>query len=87
MLGDGTKDWYAGIYSVSADQRQLEELLFNMICLTLLCMLATNSFIANPSKEFDDVIDEECVDWLSASLLKVGRSDYCVEQWMKKPKK
>lgn len=45
-----------------------------------------DSFIANPSKEFDDVVDEECVDWLSAILLKVGRSDYCVEQWMKKPK-
>lgn len=44
-------------------------------------------FIANPTKEFDDVIDEECMDWLSAILLKVGRSDYCVEQWMKKPKK
>ena len=44
-------------------------------------------FIANPTKDFDEIIDEECVDWLSAILLKVGRSDYCVEQWMKKPKK
>lgn len=43
-------------------------------------------FIANPTKQFDDVIDEECLDWLSAIMLKVGRSDYCVEQWMKKPK-
>lgn len=50
-------------------------------------MQGSTVFIANPTKEFDDVIDEECLDWLSAILLKVGRSDYCVEQWMKKPKK
>ena len=44
-------------------------------------------FIVNPTKKFDDIMDEEVLDWLSAILLKVGRSEYSVEQWMKKPKK
>ena len=44
-------------------------------------------FIVNPTKKFDEIMDEEILDWLSAILLKVGRSDYSVEQWMKKPKK
>lgn len=50
-------------------------------------MQGSTVFIANPTPQFDDVVDEEVADWLSAILLKVGRSDYCVEQWMKKPKK
>ena len=44
-------------------------------------------FIANPTKQFDDVCDEELLDYLSAILLKVGRSEYALDQWMKKPKK
>jgi 23S rRNA (adenine2030-N6)-methyltransferase len=43
-------------------------------------------FIANPTKQFDEIVDEECLDWLSAILLKAGRSDFGLDQWMKKPK-
>jgi 23S rRNA A2030 N6-methylase RlmJ len=43
-------------------------------------------FCANPTKDFDEVLNEETLDWLSCILLKSGRSDYAVEQWMKKIK-
>jgi len=50
-------------------------------------MQGSSVFIANPTKRFDDIIDEEVLDYLSAILLKVGRSEYSLDQWMKKPKK
>lgn len=49
-------------------------------------MQGSSVFIANPTKLFDEVVDEEVLDWLSAILLKVGRSEYALDQWMKKPK-
>mmetsp|Transcript_17463 Transcript_17463/g.36170 ORF Transcript_17463/g.36170 Transcript_17463/m.36170 type:complete len:301 (+) Transcript_17463:76-978(+) len=50
-------------------------------------MQGSSIFIANPTKKFDDIVDEEVLDYLSAILLKVGRSEYSLDQWMKKPKK
>mmetsp|Transcript_1317 Transcript_1317/g.1775 ORF Transcript_1317/g.1775 Transcript_1317/m.1775 type:complete len:302 (+) Transcript_1317:175-1080(+) len=50
-------------------------------------MQGSSMFICNPTKKFDDVVDEEVLDYLSAILLKVGRSEYSLDQWMKKPKK
>jgi len=44
-------------------------------------------FIANPTKDFDDIINEEVIDWLSAVLVTSGRSDFVVDQYIKKKKK
>lgn len=44
-------------------------------------------FIANPTKDFDDVVSEETVDWLSTMLVSEGRSDFLCDMWIKKVKK
>lgn len=42
--------------------------------------------VVNPTKDFDLIIDEPTIDWLSAALVNSGRSDYSLDQWMKKKK-
>jgi 23S rRNA (adenine2030-N6)-methyltransferase len=42
--------------------------------------------VVNPTQRFDEIVDEDTIDWLSATLLNSGRSDYSLEQWMKKKK-
>ena len=44
-------------------------------------------FIANAPKNFDEVgMDEETVNWLSATMVKSGRSDFSLDHWVKKLK-
>lgn len=44
-------------------------------------------FVANPTKDFDQVMTDEVIDWLSAHLVTTGRSDFVVDQWEKKVRK
>jgi 23S rRNA (adenine2030-N6)-methyltransferase len=48
-------------------------------------LLGSAMFVANPTPEFDDVIDPEVLDWLSRTMTQ-GRGEYSVEQKMKKVK-
>lgn len=40
--------------------------------------------IFNPPKDFDEVVDDVCMDWLSKALREERSSDFVVEQFMKR---
>lgn len=42
--------------------------------------------VANPTKDLDDIVTEECLSWMAATMHQ-GKADYAIEQAMKKKKK